>query len=300
MILFFFLLQSIPCSCESTCISISPTINYFEFLWFLITLTIFLAFAGLSIFKTTSNMVNTQGNSNKSKASTKSKSVRFRVATSYIDTARSSVRANANQDILAQIDAAEGSTRNTRRAAKISSIRSAPIPRAQPNRRNTEPEIFIFPKVDIDIPVYKAPTGWADAVRQNKPFTAPEPVDTIITKTIENVDAPSPTSLAEEGSYLLDEQFDIDDLEEERLRRAVVREYDTVYEDLPDLCWPLFLDIENDMDDWYVPAGHSVGLIDRLLGGVYPQNVPFVEYDEDNYIYGESWEPFVKGAKFTF
>ena len=54
------------------------------------------------------------------------------------------------------------------------------------------------------------------------------------------------------------------------------------------------------MDDWYVPAGHSVGLIDRLLGGIYPQNVSFVEYDEDNYIYDESWQPFIQGAKLTF
>ena len=241
-------------------------------------------------------MVNTQNKSKKSKSS----KVSFRLGTSYIDTARSSVRANANQDILAQIDAANGTSKNTRRADKIASIRSAPMPRAQPKPRNTEPEIFIFPKVDIDILAYKPPTGWADAVRQNKPFTAPEPVNTTITKTIKNVDAPSPTSLAEEGSRLLAEQFDIDDLEEERLSRAVVREYDAIYDDLPDLCWPLFLDIENDMDDWYVPAGHSVGLIDRLLGGIYPQNVSFVEYDEDNYIYDESWQPFIQGAKLTF
>ena len=151
-------------------------------------------------------MVNTQ--SKKSKSS----KVSFRLGTSYIDTARSSVRANANQDILAQIDAANGTSKNTRRADKIASIRSAPMPRAQPKPRNTEPEIFIFPKVDIDILAYKPPTGWADAVRQNKPFTAPEPVNTTITKTIKNVDAPSPTSLAEEGSRLLAEQFDIDDL----------------------------------------------------------------------------------------
>ena len=207
-------------------------------------------------------MMNSQFN--KSKTSGKPKTVRFRVATSYIDEARSSVRATANRDILAQIDAVEKSSKNTQRANKIASIRSNTLTRSKPIPKNTEPEVFIFPNVDIDIPVYKPPTAWADAVRQTKLQRSPIPEQKIAYKDT----IPSPSSLFEEGSYLLAEQFDIDDLEEERLRRAVVREYEAVYEDL------LTCGLCSGKNDriWYVPAGHSG--YHRPLLGVYPQNVP--------------------------
>jgi len=178
------------------------------------------------------------------------------------------------------------------RKAKIAQMRACPIEVNDKTSDSTFDSNCLAcgnPKNITNEPVYEDPTCKNCDFDINSAVPLPTYDDFYTGETLE-----------EEGSRILHDFQAKDEHNLEQLYIALVNFYYAIQDELPEIDFDQFADIEMEHDNWYAPGSHIFGTFTTLLGGNYGNDIYMCEPDEPDIIDPCNWWPYIQGPQLVF